>query len=296
MAADVTGLMSPVLVPFDEVGRVDLDRVPDATAFTIDCGADAVIAAGTAVAQELTSLTVAERMALVAATVEAADGAVPVFAGVSHPALPVVDDLVEHALDVGADGLFVLPPWGIQPSRETTLAYFEHVSETTDVPLVLYNNPTTTFDLPKDLMAEVMALDGFAYVKESSRNWRKLAWLLEEVHVDGEAHVFTTLDVLYQTLQMGGVGATMPPPVTAPAREIIEAYREGDGPRALAVQRHLSRFPPGGARLNAACKAAMAVAGCDVGGIRPPYPDVTEEQAALVADWMADVEVEGWTD
>lgn len=185
---------------------------------------------------------------------------------------------------------------GVPPTEETTLAYYEHVSETTDVPVVLYNNPTTTFDLPKELMAEIMALPGVDYAKESSRNWRKLAWLLAEVNEPGERHVFTTLDVLYQTLQMGGVGATMPPPVTAPAREIIEAHEAGEPERALSVQRHLSKFPPGGARLNAACKAAMAVAGCDVGGVRPPYPDVTDEVHAEIADWMADVEVEGWTD
>lgn len=296
MSADVTGLMSPVMIPFDDDGAVDLDRVADSTAFTIDCGADAVIAAGTAVAQELTALTVPERKALITETVEAAAGEVPVFAGVSHPALHVVDDLHDHALSAGADGLFLMPPWGVPPSDETVLRYYEHVSETTDVPIVLYNNPTTTFDLPRELMADIMALDGVAYAKESSRNWRKLAWLLDEVHEPGEKHVFTTLDVLYQTLQVGGVGATMPPPVTAPAREIIDAYEAGDAERALAVQRHLSKFPPGGARLNAACKAAMEIAGCDVGGIRPPYPDVTDEVYAQIEDWMADVEIEGWTD
>jgi 4-hydroxy-tetrahydrodipicolinate synthase len=299
MTADVTGLMSPVMIPFDDSGAVDLDRVPDSTAFTIDCGADAVVAAGTAVAQELTALTVPERMDLITDTVDAArtvDSEVPVFAGVSHPALPVVEDLCDHALDAGADGLFLMPPWGVPPSDDTVLAYYERVTEITDVPVVLYNNPTTTFDLDRELMAEIMALDGVAYAKESSRNWRKLAWLLDEVHDPGEKHVFTTLDVLYQTLQMGGVGATMPPPVTKPAQEIIDAYEAGDTERALAVQRHLSTFPPGGARLNAACKAAMEIAGCDIGGIRPPYPDVDDVVYAQIEDWMADVEIDGWTE
>lgn len=296
MPADVTGLMSPVLIPFDDQGAVDIDRVPDSTAFTVDCGADALVAAGTAVAQELTALTVPERKELIAETVAAADGDVPVFAGISHPALAVVDDLCEHALDSGADGLFLQPPWGIPPSDDTVMAYYEHVSAAVDVPIVCYNNPTTTFDLPKEAMADIMALDNVVYAKESSRDWRKLAWLLEEVNDPGERHVFTTLDVLYQTLQMGGVGATMPPPVTAPARQIIDAYEAGDAERALAVQRHLSKFPPGGARLNAACKAAMRIAGCDIGGIRPPYPDVTDEVYGRIEDWMADVEIEGWTD
>lgn len=299
MTADVTGLFSPVLIPFDESGAVDTDRVADSTEFTIACGADAVIAAGTAVAQELPSLTVSERKELITGTVDAAnavDDTVPVFAGISHPALPVVEELCEHALDVDADGLFLMPPWGIRPSEATTMAYFERITETTDVPIVLYNNLSVTVDLPKELMAEIMELDGMRYIKESSRNWRKLAWLLEEVHETGEVHVLTTLDVLYQTLQMGGVGATMPPPITAPAREIIDAYEAGDADRALATQRHLSKFPPGDARLNAACKAAMEIAGCDIGGVRPPYPDVADETYAQIEEWMDGIRIEGWTD
>jgi 4-hydroxy-tetrahydrodipicolinate synthase len=296
MTADLTGLLSPVMIPIAEDGSVDLDRVDRSTRFTIDCGADGLVAAGTAVAQELTSLTVPERKELITATVDAADGDAPVFAGISHPALDVVEDLTDHALDAGADGLFLMPPWGVPPSHDTTMAYFEHVSETTDVPVVLYNNPTVSIDLPKETIAEIMALEDIDYLKESSRNWKKLAWLLDEVHEPGEKHVLTTLDVLFQTLQMGGVGATMPPPVTAPAREIIEAFEAGDTDRALEVQRHLSKFPPGGARLNAACKAAMEIAGCDIGGIRPPYPSVDEGTYAEIEEWMEDVEIEGWTD
>lgn len=296
MTASVTGLMSPVMIPFDGDGEVNVDLIADSTAFTIDCGADAIIAAGTAVAQELTALTVPERMDLISETVGAADGTVPVFAGISHPAVPVVDDLTDHAVEAGADGLFLMPPWGVPPSDETIMTYYEHVTERVDLPIVLYNNPTTTVDLSKELMGEIMSLDGVVYAKESSRNWRKLAWLLDEVHEPGEKHVFTTLDVLYQTLQMGGVGATMPPPVTAPAREIIDAYEAGDTERALAAQRHLSKFPPGGARLNAACKAAMEIVGCDVGGLRPPYPDVTDQAYTEIEEWMEDIEIEGWTD
>jgi 4-hydroxy-tetrahydrodipicolinate synthase len=296
MSADITGLLSPVMIPFDDDGAVNHEQVRNSTAFTIDCGADAIVAAGTAVAQELTALTVPERKQLATEIVDAADGEVPVFAGVSHPALHVVDDLTDHVLDAGADGLFLMPPWGVPPSRETTLSYYEHVVDRTDVPIVLYNNPTTTFDMSKELMAEIMAMDGVDYAKESSRNWRKIAWLLDEVNEPGEKHVLTVLDVLYQTLQMGGVGATMPPPVTAPAREIIDAYEAGDTERALSVQRHLSKFPPGDARLNAACKAAMAVAGCDIGGIRPPYPDVSDEVYGEIETWMEDIEIDGWTE
>jgi hypothetical protein len=40
----------------------------------------------------------------------------------------------------------------------------------------------------------------------------------------------------------------------------------------------------------------MEIAGCDSGGIRPPYPSVDEGTYAEIEEWMEDVEIEGWTD
>ncbi|WP_380676144.1 dihydrodipicolinate synthase family protein [Salinigranum sp. GCM10025319] len=289
MNAELTGIVSPVLVPFDDAGDVDLDAVHESTRFTIECSADAVIAVGTGTAQEMPTLTVEERKALIAATIDATDGDVPVYAGVSFPSLSVVDDLIAFSEREGADGLFAMPPWGIPPDESVITDYFTHIDAATDLPVFLYNNPTVSVAMSETLMAELMELEQFVYIKESSRNWKRLAWMLDTIHVDGEAHVFTTLDVAYQTLEMGGAGITTPPPIAAKAREVFDAVAAGDTAAALDAQRELDRFPSRGMMLHAASKAAAEAAGVPVGDPRPPYRGATDTQREDIAAWMRDV-------
>lgn len=288
--ATLTGLVSPVPIPFEDDGQVDLDRIPDSAAFTVGCGANGVIAAGTAVAQELPTLTVNERKQLIDATINSVEK-VPVFAGASHPALPVALDLVKYASEAGADGLFVMPPWGIPPNEETILRYYKAIANETELPIFLYNNPTTSVALSKELMAEITDIDEVVYIKESSRNWRKLSWLLNEVHEDGSVHLFTTLHVLLSTLQMGGAGATLPPPATVVAQDVVVAHKAGDTNAAIKSQRKLARFPPEKERLNAATKAAMKLSGTNIGGVRPPYPNASESAQRHIEEWLTDVKI-----
>jgi 4-hydroxy-tetrahydrodipicolinate synthase len=286
MPASIRGIISPVLTPIDD-GAVAYDHVPDSVEFARRCGCHAVVAAGTGV-QETVSLTVAERKKLLTATIDAVDGELPVLAGVSHPAQHVVDDLIASAEDAGADALLAMPPWGLDPDHETVIAYYEAIVDATDVPLLLYNNPTVTVNLARETMQEIASLDGVAYVKETSRNWKKLAWLVEHIDEAGHADVFGTMDVLLPTLQAGGAGAVIPVPANAPAMRIYEAYEDGDIETAAEIQRTFAHFPPEEAAtgLTPVAKAAAELSGVSVGPPRPPYQPVSDDAKDAISAWL----------
>lgn len=291
MPADLTGVIAPVLTPIED-GEVALDRVADVVDFTIDCGCHAVVAAGTG-AQETVGLSVAERKELQTATVDAVDGRVPVLGGVSYPALPVVRDLVDHAERAGADALLAMPPWGIDPGQDGIVDYYRELAAAAERPVLAYNNPGVTTDMTKETIARVTAIDGIAYTKESSRDWQKIAWLLEHVHHDGRAKVFTTMDVLAWTLAAGGEGAIAPAPLTRNSIAIWEAHEVGDLATAAARQQELGGFPPDGVDggLLPVCKAATELAGVDVGPPRPPYDPVVESAYDPLETWLRDHEI-----
>jgi 4-hydroxy-tetrahydrodipicolinate synthase len=286
MTASIRGIISPVLTPIDD-GAVAIDRVPDSVEFARRCGCHALVAAGTGV-QETVALTVAERKELVTATIDAADGDVPVLAGVSHPAQHVVDELIAHAENAGVDAVLAMPPWGLDPDRETVIAYYEAIADATDLPLLLYNNPTVTVNLARETMRDIARLDGVAYVKETSRNWKKLAWLVEHVDEAGHADVFGTMDVLLPTLQAGGAGAVIPVPANAPAMRIYEAYEAGDLEAAAEAQRTFAHFPPEEAAtgLTPVAKAAAELSGVPVGPPRPPYHPVSDDTRDAIDAWL----------
>lgn len=271
----------------DEAGNLVAETVADSVEFTIDCGCHAVVASGTGV-QETAALTPAERKTVVSETIEAVDGRVPVLAGVSYPAQPVVADLVAHAESAGADAVLAMPPWGMTPSDDAVVRYFEAIAAETDLPILAYNNPGVTVDMSRELLLEVARIDGVEYVKESLRDWQKLAWLFERVHHEGHATVFATMDVLLPTLQTAGTGVITPAPLSVTSMEIYEAYEAGDLDRAVELQRSFGDFPPEPADvgLTPVCKAATQLAGVDVGPPRAPYDALDDAGRAAVDEWL----------
>lgn len=293
MTADLTGILAPVLTPFDETGELLEDRIADSVEFTLECGCHSVIAAGTGV-QETTALSPAERKTVVSETVAAVDGRVPVIAGVSYPAQVVTTDLVRHAEEVGADAVLAMPPWGVEPTPDGVVRYLEGIDAATDLPILLYNNPGVTIDLSKETMARIAReVPGVEYVKESSRDWQKLAWLFERIHHEDQATVFATMDVLLATLQTAGTGVVTPAPLSVPSMEIYEAFQVGDVDRAVELQRTFGDFPPADVQsgLTAVCKAATEIAGVPVGSPRAPYGAVSAEGRTAIEMWMDDVGV-----
>lgn len=285
MVPDIGGVISPVLTPIGDDGSVAEDRIADSVEFALECGCHVIVAAGTG-SQETASLTSSERKRLVSKTVEAVDGEVPILGGVSHPALSVVSDLIDHVESVGVDGVIAMPPWGDVPSDDAVIRYYKHIARKSNLPVAVYNNPTLSVDMSKETMLSVAQIDGVEHMKESRRNWQKIRWLIENVQQAGHTEIHTTMDVFAQTLQAGGSGAFIPAPATFPAMSAWDAYRAGDIDKAIEHQRAFVSFPPEDTGFIPACKAGAALCGYDLGNPRPPFDPVDQVGRDAVADWL----------
>jgi 4-hydroxy-tetrahydrodipicolinate synthase len=84
------------------------------------------------------------------------------------------------------------------------------------------------------------------------------------------------MQMLLITLQLGGSGATMPPPAAALAAKIVQAFMAGDMAEAARVQGQFALFParwmPHG--LTPTMKAAMKLIGRGIGDPYPPFPPI----------------------
>ncbi|USZ73596.1 dihydrodipicolinate synthase family protein [Natronosalvus halobius] len=293
MPADITGIVAPVLTPFDDDGELQPEHIADSVEFTLECGCHGVVASGTGV-QETAALSPEERKTVITETIDAVDGDVPVLAGVSYPAQPVVTELVEHAESEGADALLAMPPWGVEPSSDAIIRYYTDIDAVTDLPILMYNNPSVTVDMSKETMVRIAKeVDGVEYVKESSRDWAKLAYLFETVHHAGHADVLATMDVLLPTLQVVDTGVIVPAPISKPSMDVYEAFQDGELERAIEIQRAFGDFPPAAADvgLTPVCKAGTEIAGVPVGSPRAPYGSLSQEGRDAVEAWMDEVGV-----
>jgi len=96
------------------------------------------------------------------------------------------------------------------------------------------------------------------------------------------------MQMLLATIQLGGSGATMPPPGAYIARAIIEAFNAGNHDEAARLQRQFALFPARWMQygLAPALKAAMEIVGLPLGKPYPPFKPVSERDMAAMRDYL----------
>jgi 4-hydroxy-tetrahydrodipicolinate synthase len=277
------GLIVAPLTPFDHELNVDEARLRRQIDYVVeDCRADMVVAAGVET-QEYTYLSLDERKALIARTIELVGGRVPVMVGVSHPALKTAIALAHDAERMGAAALQLLAPlrpFAGPPTRIDLVSYFETISRETSLPITLYLNPGPGAEVSIADTIALARLPGVQFIKESSRDLARVSRLIAEIDAAGHARYFTTMQMLLISLMLGGSGATMPPPACEIARHIVDAFVAKDYERAAELQRQFALFPAKWMHRGLApvMKAAMNQIGIPVGAPYPPYATLTPEE------------------
>ena len=273
------------LTPFSSDLKVDEAALKREIDYVVeDCGATMVVAAGVE-AQEYTYLTLEERKGLIQRTVEYVAGRCPVMVGISHPSLKTAIHLARFAKDLGADAVQMLAPlrpFGGPPNERDLIACFEAVARECPLPMTLYLNAGPGADVSIPATVAIARIDKVRYIKESSRDLARVSRLIVEIDRAGHARYFTTMQMLLATLELGGSGATMPPPAAEIARHVIEAFLAGDRSRAAEVQLQFALFPSKWMHrgLTATMKAAMRLIGIPVGDLYPPYVSLDPAEMA----------------
>jgi len=280
---ETPGLVVPPLTPFTSDLKVDEPTLKKEVDYIIeDCGAAMVSAAGVE-ATEYHYLTMEDRKSLIQRTFEFVDGRAPVVVGISHPNFRTAIDLANMAEDMGADALQILAPqrpFGGAPNLDDLIGYFEAISAETDLPIMLYLNPGPGADVNPDWTLTLAQMPSVAFVKESSRDLARVSRLIVEIDHAGHAKYFTTMQMLLATIQLGGSGATMPPPGAYIANEIIKRFQAGDHAGAAELQCQFALWPARwmGYGLTPTMKAAMEIVGLPLGDPYPPFKPVSDAE------------------
>lgn len=228
-----------------------------------------------------------QRHSVVRTTIEAAQGRVPVVAGVvSTSTVDAVAQARAYEM-LGADGILAILE-AYFPLTETQVeSYFREIADAVDIPVVIYTNPQfQRSDLSLDVIARLAAHPRIGYIKDASTNTGRLLSIMNRC--GDQIKVFSaSAHIPAAVMLIGGVGWMAGPACIIP-RQSVELYHLCKAARwdeAMALQRKLWRINEAFARYNlAACiKAGLSIQGYDVGDPVPP-------QAALTADERKAVE------
>jgi 1-pyrroline-4-hydroxy-2-carboxylate deaminase len=120
---------------------------------------------------EASVLSTDEKAALVKFAVAKVAGRVPVILNIAEGATRDAVQQAAWAKEWGASGLMALPPMRYKTDHRETVAYFTAIAQSTDLPIMIYNNPVDyKTEVTLDMFAELIALPNIQAVKESTRD------------------------------------------------------------------------------------------------------------------------------
>lgn len=155
--------------------KFDADDQLDLTLFTVnlkaqlDAGVKGIILGGTL--GEASTLTESEKEILVKHTVSNVPDHIPVLLNIAEGSTREAMRQAALAEKWGAKGLMLLPPMRYKSDHRETVTYFKTIAASTDLPIMIYNNPVDyKIEVTLDMFAELTSVNNIQAIKESTRD------------------------------------------------------------------------------------------------------------------------------
>ena len=144
-----------------------------------DAGVDGVIIGGSL--GEASTLTLDEKESLIRYSVEKLGHDIPVMLTIAEGATREAVAQAQAAAKWGARGLMVLPPMRYRTDHRETVTYFKTIAASTELPLMVYNNPVDyKIEVTLDMFDELLELPNIQAVKESTRDVTNVTRLINK--------------------------------------------------------------------------------------------------------------------
>ncbi len=274
-------VLTAIVTPFKADGTLDLGRFRALASHLVDNGSDGLVVTGTT--GESPTLSDAERFELYEAAVDEVGDRATVVAGTGTYSTEHSVYLTGRAHEIGADGFLIVTPYYSKPPVRGIVEHFKAVAAVSDRPLVVYNIPgRVVLNLETEAIAELAEIPTVRAVKQANDDLEQ-ARRIVELELDLYAG---DDDLVFPFLGLGGRGGVcVHTHVVGPqVKEMVRLFRAGDveGARALDDELRpsidLLRVAPN----PIAIKCALNLLGHEVGGLRLPLVEATDEEREAV--------------
>jgi 4-hydroxy-tetrahydrodipicolinate synthase len=274
-------ILTAICTPFKRDGSVDLGQFRALAAHLVDNGSDGLVVTGTT--GESPTLSDDERFALYEAAVDEVGDRATVVAGTGTYSTEHSVHLTTRAHELGVDGVLVVTPYYNKPPVRGIVEHFKAIADVTDRPLVVYNIPgRVVLNLETDAIAQLAEIPTVRAVKQANPDLEQARAIVElglDLYAGDD-------DLVFPFLEVGGLGGVcVHTHVVGPqVKELVRRYRAGDVEGARALDHELA---PSIELLRVvvnpiAIKCALNLLGHEVGGVRLPLVEATEEEREAV--------------
>ena len=163
------GVFPAVTTKFTPDDKLDFNSFGKNLDAQLQAGVHGIIIGGTL--GESSVLTSREKDDLLRFTIERVDGRVPVVLNIAEGATRDAIKIAEAARANGIHGLMLLPPMRYKSDHRETVTYFKAVAASTDLQIMIYNNPIDyRVEVTLEMFEELSACKNIDAVKESTRD------------------------------------------------------------------------------------------------------------------------------
>ncbi len=197
-------LLTAMVTPFDEDGKVNYEQAKKLALALLDSGSDGVVVVGTT--GESPTLIRDEEKHLFAEVKSAVGERGVVVAGTGSNSTTEALEATKQAEKIGVDACLLVVPYYNKPTQEGLYEHFKTVAESTRLPCILYNVPgRTVAGLSADTAIRLSRIDNIVGIKEASSNFNQIARIISGADEDFLVYSGNDHDTL-PVLSVGGYG------------------------------------------------------------------------------------------
>lgn len=284
-------LLTAMITPFNKDLEVDYKKAQQLAEYLLANGNDGIVVAGTT--GESPTLSKNEKINLFKAVKEVVGNKGQVIAGTGSYSTKDSIELTRAAEEVGVDGVMLVVPYYNKPPQQALVQHFTSIAQSTQLPVLLYNVPgRTASNMLPETVAQLAKISNIIGIKEAAGDMDQVS-LLKEC-VPDNFQIYSGDDSL--TLPMLALGAHGVISVAGhivgnEIQEMISSFMEGDIAKAQRIHKKL--FPVFKTMFIATnpipVKAAVNLIVFDVGQMRLPMIEATEEQKAKILQALKNI-------
>ncbi|OIR12804.1 4-hydroxy-tetrahydrodipicolinate synthase [mine drainage metagenome] len=163
------GVFPALTTKFTANDELDLELFEKNLNEQLDAGVNGIILGGTL--GEASVLTTDEKERLVKFAIEKVNNKVPVVLNIAEGSTREALQQAAYAKAWGAKGIMILPPMRYKSDHRETVTYFKTVADSTDLPIMIYNNPVDyKIEVTLDMFDELQSCKNITAIKESTRD------------------------------------------------------------------------------------------------------------------------------
>ena len=222
MTVQWTGVYPALTTKFTSGDVLDLPLFEKNLDAQLKAGVSGIILGGSL--GEASVLTVDEKERLVKFAVEKIQARIPVILNIAEGSTREAVQQAALAKAWGAHGLMLLPPMRYKSDHRETVTYFTTVANSTDLPVMLYNNHIDyKIEITLDMFDELSAVKNIEAVKESTRDTTNVTRMINRF--GKRFKILCGVDTLtFEELALGADGLVAGLVCAFPA-ETVELYR-----------------------------------------------------------------------